>query len=418
MSIYRGDGGAGNADDDATVNAVAANAVAAASSAAEAAVSASDAAISASVATTKANEAAVSASAISSASASAAAAAISETNAAASASSAATSATNAASIVGSGNGVFTVPVSIANNLSYTGTLTGGTGVVNIGLGQVYKDASGNIAIGSGSANGRLEVISGTSPTAAHMVIGYLGTSYNYFDGNTHSFRNGAYAEQLRVASTASAVNYVQATGSPTSGTVLISAQGSDASIPMQIRSKGTFNVSFANGAGNNGLVVDMTSGATLANYVTVSPKVAGSSPVVAASGTDTNIDLTFTPKGSGRVNITTSIAPKVSSTTSVASPLAWNSTSFDTYALTALANALTISADANTSPADGQKMVFRFKDNGTARTLTWTTGATRAFRAIGVVLPTTTVISKLLYVGCVYNAADSRWDVIAVGQEA
>lgn len=34
------------------------------------------------------------------------------------------------------------------NLSYTGTLTGGTGVVNIGSGQIYKDASGNVGVGT------------------------------------------------------------------------------------------------------------------------------------------------------------------------------------------------------------------------------------------------------------------------------
>ncbi len=36
------------------------------------------------------------------------------------------------------------------NLSYTGTLTGGTGVVNLGSGQFYKDASGNVGIGTSS----------------------------------------------------------------------------------------------------------------------------------------------------------------------------------------------------------------------------------------------------------------------------
>ena len=36
------------------------------------------------------------------------------------------------------------------NLAYTGTLTGGTGVVNLGSGQFYKDASGNIGIGTSS----------------------------------------------------------------------------------------------------------------------------------------------------------------------------------------------------------------------------------------------------------------------------
>ena len=41
----------------------------------------------------------------------------------------------------------------ANNISYTGTLTGGTGVVNIGSGQLYKDASGNVGIGTSSALG-------------------------------------------------------------------------------------------------------------------------------------------------------------------------------------------------------------------------------------------------------------------------
>ena len=42
-----------------------------------------------------------------------------------------------------------------NNLAYSGTLTGGTGVVNIGSGQFYKDGGGNIGIGT------------TSPSAAN-----------------------------------------------------------------------------------------------------------------------------------------------------------------------------------------------------------------------------------------------------------
>jgi hypothetical protein len=36
------------------------------------------------------------------------------------------------------------------NLAYTGTLTGGTGIVNLGSGQFYKDASGNVGIGNSS----------------------------------------------------------------------------------------------------------------------------------------------------------------------------------------------------------------------------------------------------------------------------
>lgn len=111
------------------------------------------------------------------------------------------------------------------------------------------------------------------------------------------------------------------------------------------------------------------------------------------------------------------VTPRVNSTTSTTSPWAWNSDSYDEQCFTALANDLTINADAGT-PNDGQRTVFRFKDNGTGRALSWTTGASKAFRAVGVTLPTTTVANKTTYVGCLYNAADSRWDAVATVTEA
>ena len=46
------------------------------------------------------------------------------------------------------------------NLAYTGTLTGGTGVVNLGSGQVYKDALGQLGIGTASPGYRLDVAAG------------------------------------------------------------------------------------------------------------------------------------------------------------------------------------------------------------------------------------------------------------------
>ena len=111
------------------------------------------------------------------------------------------------------------------------------------------------------------------------------------------------------------------------------------------------------------------------------------------------------------------ITQRCNAQTTTASPFAWNSDSYDQQSFSALANALTINADAGT-PTDGQRAVFRIKDNGTARALTWTTGVSKGFRAVGATLPTTTVINKTVYVGCIYNIADSRWDVVAVAQEA
>ncbi len=109
--------------------------------------------------------------------------------------------------------------------------------------------------------------------------------------------------------------------------------------------------------------------------------------------------------------------PRTTTTASASSPLSWNSDNYDAYIITAQAGALTINADSG-SPSGGQKFIFRIKDNGTARALTWTTGSSGAFRAVGLTLPTTTVISKTLYVGAIYNSDDSRWDVIATAVES
>ena len=58
-----------------------------------------------------------------------------------------------------------------SNPTYTGTLTGSTGILNIGSGQLYKDASGNVGIGasSPSASSKL-VVNGNTPTAGMVSI--------------------------------------------------------------------------------------------------------------------------------------------------------------------------------------------------------------------------------------------------------
>jgi hypothetical protein len=134
---------------------------------------------------------------------------------------------------------------------------------------------------------------------------------------------------------------------------------------------------------------------------------------VGGSGGTTDPALDFT----NWAKISSGGAARIFSAASDTSPLAWNSDLYDTTILTAQAEALTISADAGIAQYDGKKHVFRFKDDGSARALTWTTGSSKAFRAIALTLPTTTVISKELYVGCMYNAGAARWDVVAVARE-
>jgi len=85
---------------------------------------------------------------------------------------------------------------------------------------------------------------------------------------------------------------------------------------------------------------------------------------------------------------------------------------YDQYNWTALASNFTFNAPTGT-PVNGNKLMFRITPSGTP-TLTWNA----TYTPIGVTLPTTTTSGKTVYVGCVYNADLTRWDVIAVSTQA
>jgi len=85
----------------------------------------------------------------------------------------------------------------------------------------------------------------------------------------------------------------------------------------------------------------------------------------------------------------------------------------DLVIITAQGVGLTLANPTGTF-TEGQALMIRIKDNATARAITFDTN----YRAIGVTLPTTTVISKTLYLGIIYNSTDSKWDVIGLNQQA
>ena len=132
--------------------------------------------------------------------------------------------------------------------------------------------------------------------------------------------------------------------------------------------------------------------------------------LVTGSPTFTNLTVTgslVSGNLSGRFN------PRVNSQTSPSSITADIGT-YDQYVVTALANSLSFVASTTGTPLNGNKLIFRIKDNGSAQSLSWGTTGAGGYRAIGVTLPTTTVSSKVLYVGCIYNSTESFWDVVAV----
>lgn len=103
------------------------------------------------------------------------------------------------------------------------------------------------------------------------------------------------------------------------------------------------------------------------------------------------------------------ITKRISTTADSATPTP-NADTDDMYTVTALAQAATFGAPTGT-PTNGQTLVIRILDNGTARALSWNA----IYRASSdLPLPTTTVLSKTLYCGFMYNSAAVKWDLLAV----
>ena len=66
------------------------------------------------------------------------------------------------------------------------------------------------------------------------------------------------------------------------------------------------------------------------------------------------------------------------------------------------------------TPVDGQKLTIRIEDDGTGRALNWNA----IFEVVGQTLPVTTTAAKKIYVGLIYNTTDTKWDVVAIAEEA
>jgi hypothetical protein len=112
-------------------------------------------------------------------------------------------------------------------------------------------------------------------------------------------------EQMRVSHTASAVNFVQVTGGATGSGPTISAQGSDGNAFLAITSKGTSAIRLQTGGSSQVLINNTTSAI---NQLGLAGSTTGQACSIITQGTDTDIDLALTPKGTGRVQFGTRTA--------------------------------------------------------------------------------------------------------------
>jgi len=150
-------------------------------------------------------------------------------------------------------------------------------------------------------NGYSQIVA-QGPTNANINIASNGIGAINFNTNSTS-----ETTQMRVSNTASAVNYVQVTGAATGGRPVISTQGSDTNINLTLQSKGSFGFTLQNSLGSNSFSVTHANNSSQ-NYLQATASLLGSAPSLSSQGSDTNIDLTLTPKGTGLVRFGTRTA--------------------------------------------------------------------------------------------------------------
>jgi hypothetical protein len=111
-------------------------------------------------------------------------------------------------------------------------------------------------------------------------------------------------------------------------------------------------------------------------------------------------------------DVTADHLEEISTVASSATPTPTGGSLRNFFTVTALAETATFAAPSGT-PANANRLVIRIKDNGTARALAWNA----IYRKMEYDLPTTTVINKTMYLGFIYNSADSKWDMVAINEE-
>jgi len=147
------------------------------------------------------------------------------------------------------------------------------------------------------------------------------------------------------------------------------------------------------------------------------PVISGGNATTLTTTGSTNVTLPTTGTLSaiaGTETLTNKrITKRITTISSSATPTV-NTDNCDCVTITAQAAAITsMTTNLSGTPTNFQTLIYRIKDDGTGRAITWGS----SFEAKGTALPTTTVASKVLTVGFIYDTVTSKWGCVASQQE-
>lgn len=247
----------------------------------------------------------------------------------------------------------------------------------------------------------------TLPTSTDTLVGRATTD----NLSNKSLISPTMTTPTLGVATATSINKVTITAPASSATLTIANTGS-------LITSGAYSMTLT--ATNTTTVTLPTTGtlATLAGSETLSSKTL-TNPIISSisnTGTLTLPTSTDTLVGKATTDTLTNkrITKRVQSVSDAAT-ITPNADSDDAVDITAIAQAFTI-ANPSGTPTNFQTLLIRIKDNGTARAITWGSG----YVAGGVSLPSTTILSKILNLGFIYNTANSlnKFQLVASSQEA
>lgn len=265
----------------------------------------------------------------------------------------------------------------------------------------HRAGPGGVHGGAGGGGGGGAVTSWkTVVRAASTTAGTLATAYE--NGDTLDGVTLATGDRILLKNQSSAsengIYTVNASGAPTRATDAdAGSELVNAVVPV---SEGTANADTIWMCSTNGPI---TLGSTSLTFAAFAGAAAAWGSITGTLSSQSDLAAALALKQAR--------SPSIQSVTSSATVTP--TFSDDMVKITAQAAGLTL-ANPSGTPIPGLGLVIRVKDNGTARAISYDT----QYRAIGVTLPTTTVISKTLYLGCIWNNDDTKLDIVAVGQEA